>query len=177
METIMQKERKEGFTLIELLVVVLIIGILAAVALPQYQKAVFKSRVSAEVAVLDSLYPFVESCYLEKQDMNQCSMADLGVADASISGVYQNGVINGRITNTYSVNEIPTPVVYSIHGMPPYADEMGDFTLLKSKYGLACVADAPPAGQDILLEECKKAGFTKTCDTVFDGWEGVMLCQ
>jgi len=56
---------KKAFTLIELLVVVLIIGILSAIALPQYTRAVEKSRIAEAMNILDSLRTAVDFYVLE----------------------------------------------------------------------------------------------------------------
>jgi prepilin-type N-terminal cleavage/methylation domain-containing protein len=58
--------KNRAFTLIELLIVVLIIGILAAIALPQYQKAVFKSRAAEAISMLHAINRAWDLCTLER---------------------------------------------------------------------------------------------------------------
>lgn len=69
------KSDLKGFTLIELLVVVLIIGILSAIALPQYEKAVEKSRGAEAISTLNGLFRQNELCRLEQDDERNCDMA------------------------------------------------------------------------------------------------------
>ena len=87
--------KNQAFTLIELLVVVLIIGILAAIAVPQYQKAVLKSRLHTGMPIVESLYQAQQVYYLTHGDF----ATDVDALDISIP---KDDSCNKEQSDTYS---------------------------------------------------------------------------
>ncbi|MBO7237831.1 MAG: prepilin-type N-terminal cleavage/methylation domain-containing protein [Elusimicrobiaceae bacterium] len=92
--------KTKAFTLIELLVVVLIIGILTAIALPQYQKAAERSQSSQAVTMLKSVYQAAQEYYLANGTW-PTSFADLSVAPpwAGETKWYNNTEVKNVLSN------------------------------------------------------------------------------
>ncbi|TXD97017.1 prepilin-type N-terminal cleavage/methylation domain-containing protein [Psychrobacter frigidicola] len=82
---------QKGFTLIELMIVVAIIGILAAIAIPQYQNYIAKSQVSRAMGETSSVKTSVETCLNEgKTEIAACA---LGITDSNIQTTKVNAVV------------------------------------------------------------------------------------
>ena len=96
---------KKAFTLIELLVVVLIIGILAAIALPQYQKAVVKAQAIQGLTLLKSVSEAAEIYMLANNEWPS-SLDDLDIAIPSdftgTASIYENN-IGSRSNGKWSI--------------------------------------------------------------------------
>ena len=123
------KNKSRAFTLIELLVVVLIIGILAAVAIPQYEKAVEKARAAEAMVLLKAIADANQRYYLANGEYTW-SLADLDIEipgkDATLNGMdrketnyFQYGARRNSKTDTGNViaiaNRLPVDTKYNLY--------------------------------------------------------------
>lgn len=127
----MKNANKKGFTLIELLVVVLIIGILASVALPQYEKAVTKSRFTEAVSVIKTIRDACTVLEMERGETD-CGMFEMDDLSVEVPGDNYNGWgwTGKKTKNFFYTLSSPggNPVAYYLQGLGSRSDE-GAFSL------------------------------------------------
>lgn len=133
------KQVQKGFTLIELMIVVAIIGILAAIAIPQYQNYIARSQVSRVMAETGALRTAIESCMMNGIEEADC---EIGWTTSNLLGGGGVETNQDGLVVTYGLDDGTASIAATFGGNAASAIRNGG-TLTWTRAGNAD-ADNPP---------------------------------
>ena len=146
---------KKGFTLLELLAVVMIIGILASIAMPQYRMAMEKARLAEGLSVLKAISD-AQSRYLQANPDKRGACQRTDIADVDLrGGSWQTGQVcdqyvtpnftymltRGDVVAIHNTNRSIYALVYDTNGVRSCNTNIAQYT------GMAASHESPTAQQ------------------------------